>query len=90
MIAQHDVEDVDHWRAAPTREELSSPLGIRTFVDETNPARVAVLMDVTDMDEAGDPPEALLGREHDDGRWPVGPPSYTRANDSGGRRWITR
>lgn len=45
MIAQHDVEDVDHWLAAPTREELFSPLrvtNIRTFVDQTNPTLAAV------------------------------------------------
>jgi hypothetical protein len=53
VIAHHDVKDKDHWLASPKREEFFGPLGvtnIRTFVDPQNPARVAVLMDVADMD----------------------------------------
>ena len=53
VIAHHDVKDRDHWLASPRREEVFGPLGvtnIRTFVDPQNPARVAVLMDVADMD----------------------------------------
>ena len=53
VIAHHDVKDKDHWLASPKREEVFGPLGvtnIRTFVDPQNPARVAVLMDVADMD----------------------------------------
>jgi hypothetical protein len=53
VIAHHDVQDTDHWLASPRREEVFGPLGvtnIRTFVDPANPARVAVLMDVADMD----------------------------------------
>jgi hypothetical protein len=53
VIAHHDVKDKDHWLASPRREEVFGPLGvtnIRTFVDPQNPARVAVLMDVADMD----------------------------------------
>ena len=53
VIAHHDVEDKDHWLASPKREEFFGPLGvtnIRTFVDPQNPTRVAVLMDVADMD----------------------------------------
>ena len=53
VIAHHDVKDKDHWLASPKREEFFSPLGvtnIRTFVDTQNPTRVAVLMDVADMD----------------------------------------
>jgi hypothetical protein len=47
------VKDKDHWLASPKREEFFGPLGvtnIRTFVDPQNPNRVAVLMDVADMD----------------------------------------
>jgi len=43
----------DHWLASPKRDEVFGPLGvtnIRTFVDPQNPTRVAVLMDVADMD----------------------------------------
>ena len=53
IIGHHDVKDKDHWLASPKREELFGPLGItniRTFVDPQNPTRVAVLMDVPDMD----------------------------------------
>jgi hypothetical protein len=53
VIARHDVTDTDHWLASPKREEFFGPLGvtnIRTFVDPTNRTRVAVLMDVAEMD----------------------------------------
>ena len=53
VIAHHDVKDTKHWLASPKREEFFGPLGvtnIRTFVDPQNPTRVAVLMDVADMD----------------------------------------
>jgi len=53
VIGHHDVKDNDHWLASPKREEFFGPLGvtnIRTFVDPTNPSRVAVLMDVADLD----------------------------------------
>jgi hypothetical protein len=53
VIAHHDVNDTEHWLASPKREEVFGPLGvtnIRTFVDPQNPTRVAVLMDVPDMD----------------------------------------
>jgi len=53
IIGHHDVKDTDHWLASPKREEFFGPLGvtnIRTFVDPQNRTRVAVLMDVADMD----------------------------------------
>ena len=53
VIGHHDVKDTEHWLASPKREEVFGPLGvtnIRTFVDPQNPTRVAVLMDVADMD----------------------------------------
>jgi hypothetical protein len=53
VIGHHDVKDTAHWLASPKREEFFGPLGvtnIRTFVDPQNPTRVAVLMDVPDMD----------------------------------------
>jgi hypothetical protein len=53
VIAHHDVTDTDHWLASPKREEFFGPLGctnIRTFVDPQNPTRVAVLMDIPDLD----------------------------------------
>ena len=53
IIGHHDVKDTKHWLASTKREEFFGPLGvsnIRTFVDPQNPTRVAVLMDVADMD----------------------------------------
>lgn len=54
VIGHHDIsKDKDHWLASPKREELFGPLGItniRTFVSPDDPGRVAVLMDVPDMD----------------------------------------
>lgn len=53
VIGHHDVKDTAHWLASPKREEVFGPLGvtnIRTFVDPENSNRVAVLMDVADMD----------------------------------------
>lgn len=52
VIAHHNVKDRDHWTSSK-REEVFGPLGvtnIRTFVDPQNPTRVALLMDVADMD----------------------------------------
>ena len=53
VIGHHDVKDTERWLASPKREEFFGLLGvtnIRTFVDPQNPTRVAVLMDVSDMD----------------------------------------
>ncbi len=53
VIGHHDVKDTEHWLASPKREEFFGPLGvtnIRTFVDPQNPTRVALVMDVPDMD----------------------------------------
>ena len=53
VIGFHEVDDREHWLASPKREEFFGPLGvtgIRTFVDPQNANRVAVLMDVPDME----------------------------------------
>ena len=53
VIGHHDVKDKDHWLTSSRREEFFGPLGItsiRTFVSPQNPARVAVMMDVPDLD----------------------------------------
>ena len=53
VIGYHDVKDTEHWLASPKREELFGPLGvtnIRTFVNPDDPKKVAVMMDVPDMD----------------------------------------
>ena len=53
VIGYHDVKDTEHWLASPKREEVFGPLGvtnIRTFVSPDDPTKVAVVMDVPDMD----------------------------------------
>ncbi len=71
VIGHHDVKDTQHWLASPKREEFFGPLGvtnIRTFVDPQNPTRVAVLMDVPDMDAvmaAMETEEAAAAMEYD-------------------------
>jgi hypothetical protein len=71
IIGHHEVKDRDHWLASPKREEFFGPLGvtnIRTFIDPENPSRVAVLMDVADMDAltaAMQSPGAAEAMEHD-------------------------
>ncbi|TIT79388.1 MAG: hypothetical protein E5W57_07205 [Mesorhizobium sp.] len=53
IIGHHNItKGARHWLASPKREELFGPLGvtnIRTFVDPEDPTRVAVMMDVPDM-----------------------------------------
>jgi hypothetical protein len=54
LIGYHGVKDQKHWLASPMREKFFGPLGvtgIRTFIDPTNPTRVAVLMEVPDMEK---------------------------------------
>ena len=54
VVAHHDItKGSKHWLTSPKRSELFGPLGvtnIRTFVDPQNPNRVALMMDVPDMD----------------------------------------
>jgi hypothetical protein len=53
VICHHSIKkDVNHWLNSPKRSEFFGPLGvtnIRTFVDQKNPNKVAVMMDVPDM-----------------------------------------
>ena len=71
VVAYHHVTDTDHWLASPKREEVFGPLGvtnIRTFVDPQDRTRVAVLMDVADMDAvmaAMETPAMGEAMEHD-------------------------
>jgi len=55
VIGHHDIKKgAKHWLTAPKRKELFGPRGItniRTFVDPQNRDRVAVMMDVPDMDK---------------------------------------
>jgi hypothetical protein len=54
VIGHHNIsKGKDHWLSSPKREEIFGALGvtnIRTFVSPEDPTRVAVLMDVPDMD----------------------------------------
>jgi len=52
VIGYHEVKDTKHWLASPMREKFFGPLGvtgIREFVDPSKPTRVAVLMEVPDL-----------------------------------------
>ena len=55
IIGHHNItKDTKHWLSSPKRKELFGALGItniRTFVDPQNPNRVALMMDVPDMDK---------------------------------------
>ena len=55
IIGHHKItKGAEHWLKSPKRKELFGPLGvtnIRTFVDPTDRTRVAVMMDVPDMDK---------------------------------------
>jgi hypothetical protein len=54
IVAHHTItKGADHWLKSPKRDAFFASIGvtgIRTFVDPTDPTRVAVLMDVPDMD----------------------------------------
>lgn len=71
IIGYHDVKDQKHWLASPKREQLFGShgiTGIRTFIDPKNPRRVAVMMDVPDMEAfetAMKTPEAAEAMKHD-------------------------
>ena len=71
VIGHHHVKDTKHWLASPMREKFFGPLGvtgIRTFVDPQNPTRVAVLMEVPDMNKlktAMSSPGAAEAMAHD-------------------------
>ncbi|MCA9531779.1 MAG: hypothetical protein KC543_16755 [Myxococcales bacterium] len=71
IIGYHRVKDKDHWLSSRKRAEFFRPLGvtgIRTFVDPTDATRVAVLMDVPDLDAfeaAMQTPAAAAAMKHD-------------------------
>ena len=54
IIGHHNIsKGAQHWLSSPKRQEFFGPLGvtnIRTFVDPQDPTRVAIMMDVPDMD----------------------------------------
>ncbi|MGE6786688.1 hypothetical protein ACQKGL_29685 [Ensifer adhaerens] len=54
IIAHHNItKGAEHWLKSPKRNAFFGTIGvtnIRTFVDPQDPSRVAILMDVPDMD----------------------------------------
>ena len=52
IIGYHEVADVDHWLSSDMHPKAFGPLGItniRTYVDPSNPKRVAMSTDVPDV-----------------------------------------
>lgn len=47
LVIVHDVDDVDNWLKSPKRAGLFGPQGLsaRTFVDPTDPHRVALFIE---------------------------------------------
>lgn len=51
VIVTHEVDDVTHWLESKMREEVFSDVveDIRTFVHPTDPNKVGLSMDISDM-----------------------------------------
>ncbi|MGI9401784.1 MAG: hypothetical protein ACR2O0_11055 [Rhizobiaceae bacterium] len=51
IVATHEVDDVAHWLASPKREEVFAGIAtnIETFVHPSDPNRVALIMDISDL-----------------------------------------
>jgi hypothetical protein len=55
VIVVAEVKDVQHWLNSARREEVLGPRGyteIKTYVDQEGSNRVALAMDVADLDSA--------------------------------------
>ncbi|MDJ0858021.1 MAG: hypothetical protein QNI90_08865 [Dinoroseobacter sp.] len=52
LIAVHEVNDVDHWLASPKRAEVFAGIAtnMQTYVLPDAPNKVALSMEVADMD----------------------------------------
>lgn len=61
LIVTHDVDDVAHWLASPKRAEVFEGIAtnLQTYVLPGDERRVALSMDVADMDAM----EAMLKSE---------------------------
>ena len=55
LVVTHEVDDVAHWLASPKREEVFAGVAtnITTFVLPRDASRIALSMDVADMDAFG-------------------------------------
>jgi hypothetical protein len=51
LLVIHEVDDVDHWLASPTREEFFGPKGLtaRTFTDPNGSNRVGLIVETPDL-----------------------------------------
>ncbi len=51
LLVFHEVDDVDHWAAQPTRDAIFGPMGItvRTFRDPAGSNRVGLILEVPDV-----------------------------------------
>ena len=51
LVATHEVDDVAHWLASPKRKEVFAGVAttIATFVHPSDSHRVALFLDVTDV-----------------------------------------
>jgi hypothetical protein len=70
LMITHDVDDVEHWLASPTRKEFFGPRGIsaRPFVDSDRSNHVGLVVEVPDMDtleQALASPEAAAAMKQD-------------------------
>ena len=65
LIVIHEVEDVRHWLDSPKREEVFAGVAssIETYVHPEDTNRVALSMDVTDMDSFRKVVESDAGAE---------------------------
>ena len=50
-LITHEVDDVDAWKASPTRDEVFGPMGItiRSFTDPAGSNRVGLIAEIPDM-----------------------------------------
>jgi hypothetical protein len=70
LLAFHEVDDVDHWLASPTRDEFFAPRGIttRAFRDPAGTNRVGLIIEtpsVAALEEALQTPEAAEAMKGD-------------------------
>ena len=51
LLVIHEVDDVAHWLASPTREEFFGPKGLtaRTFTDPNGSNRVGLIVETPDL-----------------------------------------
>jgi hypothetical protein len=52
LVVTHEVDDVEHWLASPTREEYFGPLGMsaRTFRDPSGSNRVGLVVETPSIE----------------------------------------